>query len=104
MEFDMFTTRNIGHGIIAGVVAGIFFAFFLLMGGMIETLGAIINMPTILGGLIVHGVVSIVSGIVFALILGSLINSWIAAIVWGLLFGIAMWIGGPLTLLPYLSS
>lgn len=100
----MSIAKRVGHGVISGMVAGVFFALFLFMSGMTETLGSIINMPTKLGGLIVHSTVSIGSGIFFALILGCLINSWLAAIVWGLLFGIGMWIGGPMTLLPYLSS
>ncbi|WP_454784289.1 hypothetical protein [Legionella sp. WA2024007413] len=94
----------IWQGAIAGIIAGIVFAFFLAHAGMIETLGMIINMPTIAGGLVVHAVVSIGSGIAFALILGWLINSWIIAVVLGLLFGVAMWVGGPMTLLPVLSS
>ncbi|OCH99227.1 hypothetical protein A8135_08255 [Legionella jamestowniensis] len=100
----MCTTRCILHGIIAGIVAGVVFAIFLFMGGMIETLGAVINMPTKMGGLLVHAAVSIIAGIAFALILGWLIHSWLAAIIWGLLFGLVMWIVGPMTLLPYLTA
>ncbi|KTD22277.1 Uncharacterised protein [Legionella lansingensis] len=100
----MCTAKCILNGIIAGIVAGIVFAIFLFMGGMTETLGAMIGMPTKLGGLIVHVAVSIIAGIVFALILGWLIHSWIAAIIWGLLFGVAMWIVGPMTLLPYMAA
>ncbi|ASQ46038.1 hypothetical protein [Legionella clemsonensis] len=100
----MCTARCILHGIIAGIVAGVVFAIFLLMSGRIETLGSVINMPTKTGGLLIHAAVSIIAGIVFALVLGWLIRSWIAAIVWGLLFGFGMWIVGPMTLLPYLTA
>ncbi len=100
----MFTVRNIRNGVIAGIIAGIVFTFFLVMSGMLETLGGIIDMPSKLGGLIVHAVMSIGSGIAFALILGWFIQSWISAVFWGLLFGLGMWIAGPMTLLPFLSS
>lgn len=94
----------IWQGAIAGIIAGIVFAFFLAHAGMLETLGKIINMPTVTGGLFVHTIVSIGSGIGFALVLGWLINSWLVALVLGVLFGFAMWVGGPMTLLPVLSS
>ncbi|CEK10536.1 hypothetical protein [Legionella hackeliae] len=97
----MCKSRCIIHGVIAGIIAGIVFAIFLFMGGMFETLGAMINMPTKLGGLVVHAGVSIIAGIAFAIILGWLIHSWTAAIIWGLLFGFGMWLAGPMTLLPY---
>lgn len=100
----MCTVRCIIHGIIAGIIAGIVFAFFLLMGGMTETVGAMIGMPTKFGGLLVHAGMSIAAGIGFALVLGWLIHSWLGAVIWGLLFGIGMWFAGPMTLLPYLSA
>ncbi|AUH73517.1 hypothetical protein [Legionella sainthelensi] len=96
--------RWIWQGTVAGIIAGIVFAFFLVHAGMLETLGNIINLPTVTGGLLVHAVVSIGGGIAFALILGWLINSWISAIGLGVLFGFALWVGGPMTLLPALSS
>ncbi|KTD55641.1 hypothetical protein Lsan_3193 [Legionella santicrucis] len=99
--------RNINwiwQGAVAGIIAGIVFAFFLVHAGMLETLGNIINLPSMAGGLLVHTVVSIGGGIAFALILGWLINSWISAVGLGVLFGFALWIGGPMTLLPALSS
>lgn len=92
------------NGVLSGVVAGIVFAFFLLLGGMSETLGGIIGMPSKLGGMMVHFIISIIAGLVFAFVFGWLIHSWFTAIFWGLLFGIGMWIIGPMTLLPTLSA
>lgn len=100
----MYISRCISYGAIAGIIAGIVFTFFLVMGGMLETLGGLINMRTKEGGLLVHALMSIGSGIVFALVLDWLIHSWFSAILLGLLFGLAMWIGGPMTFLPYFSS
>ncbi|KTD50373.1 hypothetical protein Lqui_1698 [Legionella quinlivanii] len=100
----MFSMKNVLHGIIAGIIAGIVFSFFLLMGGMVETLGAIIRMPTLTGGLLVHAIVSIITGIVFAVVFGYFIHSWGLAILLGLLFGLGMWIAGPMTLLPYMAA
>ncbi|KTD29889.1 MULTISPECIES: hypothetical protein [Legionella] len=100
----MYDKKGISNGIVAGVVAGIVFAFFLILGGMTETLGSLIGWPTKLGGLIVHFIVSIIAGIAFALILGWLIHSWWSAAFLGLLFGVAMWIAGPMTLLPSIAA
>ncbi|KTD09198.1 hypothetical protein Lgra_2433 [Legionella gratiana] len=99
--------RNISwiwQGAVAGIIAGIVFTFFLVHAGMLTTLGNIINLPNTEGGLLVHAVVSIGSGIAFALVLGWLINSWTSAVVLGVLFGFALWVGGPMTILPALSS
>ncbi|BCA96289.1 hypothetical protein TUM19329_26500 [Legionella antarctica] len=100
----MFSARNIRHGVVAGVIAGIVFTCFLVLSGMLETLGDIIDMPSKMGGLVVHAVMSIGGGIAFAIILGWLIKSWFSAFFFGLLFGLGMWIAGPMTLLPFLSS
>ncbi|HAU0840117.1 TPA: hypothetical protein JBI94_05730 [Legionella pneumophila] len=103
-EIGMYLSRCISHGAIAGIIAGIVFTFFLVMGGMLETLGSMINMPTKGGGLLVHAVMSIGSGIAFALVLDWLMHSWVSAILLGLLFGFAMWVGGPMTVLPHFAS
>lgn len=94
----------IWQGAVAGIIAGFVFTFFLVHAGMLDTLGSIINLPNREDGLIVHAIVSIGGGIGFALVLGWLINSWASAVIIGLLFGFALWIGGPMTLLPTLSS
>ncbi|WP_232220379.1 hypothetical protein [Legionella tunisiensis] len=73
---------------------------FLVMGGMLETLGSMINMPTKAGGFLVHAIMSIGSGVVFALILDWLLQSWSLAVILGLLFGFAMWVAGPMTNSP----
>ncbi|RMX18675.1 hypothetical protein EAS68_07620 [Legionella jordanis] len=100
----MCNMKCITNGLVAGIVAGVFFAVFLFKAGMLTTLGSIIHMPTLTGGLIVHAIVSLISGVLFALILGWLIHSWLAAIVLGLLVGLLMWLIGPMTLLPYLAT
>ncbi|WP_019216749.1 hypothetical protein [Legionella tunisiensis] len=71
---------------------------------MTEDLGNIIGIPTRLGGFFVHLCISLLAGIAFVLLLGSLINSWLSAVMWGLLFSIGMWILGPMTLQPHLST
>ncbi|MCC5015235.1 MULTISPECIES: hypothetical protein [unclassified Legionella] len=100
----MSNPRSISNGILAGLVAGLFFAFFLLMNGMTEDLGSIIGMPTRLGGFFVHLCISLIAGIAFVLLLDRLINSWLSATLWGSVFGISMWVLGPMTLQPYLST
>lgn len=100
----MSNLRGISNGLLAGLVAGLFFAFFLLMSGMTEDLGNIIGMPTRLGGFFVHLCISLIAGIIFVFLLDRLINSWLSAIIWGLIFGIGMWVLGPMTLQPYLAT
>lgn len=100
----MCDVKCISNGIVAGVIAGIVFAFILLLGGMTEAIGSIIGMPSKITGMFIHFIASIVAGVVFAAALGWLVRSWGSAIVIGLLFGIVIWILGPMTLLPTLSG
>ncbi len=100
----MLETKCISNGIVAGAVAGIVVAFFIILGGMAEPLGSLIGIPNKLGGLIAHFIISILVGVIFALILGWLVRSWWSAIFLGLLFGIVTWIAGPLTFLPSLAA
>ena len=96
--------KCLSNGIVAGAVAGIVFAFFLILSGMSTRLGSLIHTSTEPGGLLVHFIISIITGVIFAFILGWLIHSWWSSIFLGLLFGIAIWIIGPLTLLPSLTA
>ncbi|KTD38644.1 hypothetical protein Lnau_0454 [Legionella nautarum] len=94
----MCEAKCISNGIVAGVVAGVVCAFFLIL------MDTLIHLPTKMGGLMIHFIVSIIAGVIFALILGWLIHSWWAASFLGLLFGILLWIAGPMTLLPSLTA
>lgn len=71
---------------------------------MLPTLGAIINWPTIVGGLIVHTIMSIIFGLIFALIFDSFITSWLNSCLLGILFGLGAWSVGPMLILPYLAK
>ncbi|KTC87579.1 MULTISPECIES: hypothetical protein [Legionella] len=94
----MCDSRCISNGIVAGVVAGIVFTFFLIL------MDNLTHLPTKIGGLMIHFIVSIIAGVIFAFILGWLIHSWWSASFLGLLFGSLLWIAGPMTLLPSLTT
>ena len=94
----MFDKKCISNGIVSGVIAGIVLAFFIILGDMIETLGNLIHLPTKLGGMFVHFILSIIAGLIFALLLGKLVRSWWSATIIGLLFGLAVWLIVPMTL------
>lgn len=96
--------KSIFFGITAGLVAGLVFTSFFLMSGMAEAVGSMIGLPNKLGGLIAHTLISIAGGVIFALLLGQLIHSWTTSIIWGILFGVALWLIGPMTLLPYILT
>lgn len=100
----MYDPKCITNGMVSGVVAGIIFAFYLILGGEAETLGSLIGIPFKLGAMLVYFIASIIGGVIFALVLGSLIRSWSLAIFLGLVFGIALWILGPMTFLPSLNK
>lgn len=94
----MSEAKCISNGIVAGVVAGIVSTFFLIL------VSNLTQLPTTIGVLMIHFIVSLIAGVIFALILGWLIHSWWAASFLGLLFGILFWIAGPMTLLPSLTA
>ncbi|MFA5959399.1 MAG: hypothetical protein WC785_02690 [Tatlockia sp.] len=100
----MLEPKTVSNGIVAGVFSGVVLAFFILLGGMTETLGSLINMPNKLGGLLVHFLISIVAGVVFALSLGRPLHSFGYAFAAGLVFGLLMWLIGPLTLFAPITN
>ena len=71
---------------------------------MLPMLGAIIGWPTIVGGLIVHAIMSIIFGLIFALVFDCFINSWLTGCLQGMFFGLGAWIFGPMLILPYLAK
>jgi hypothetical protein len=91
-------SKWVTNGIVSGLVAGIILALYLILTGMTEPFGNYIDLPTKLGGMIVHFIGSIIIGLIFAFVLSWLIISWESAIFFGLLYGLVIWVIGPLTL------
>lgn len=91
---------NILNGIISGVIAGAIFTIFLIKNGMLPVLGHMINNPTVVGGLIVHTVMSLAVGIVFALALHKVVKNIGIGILFGILAGVGLFLAGPMTMMP----
>lgn len=98
----MCSGKCMSNGIVAGLVAGIVFAFFLLLSGFGENVDSILGLFGPLETLLLHFLSSILAGILFAALLDHFLDTWTGAIISGLGFGLTLWLIGPLTLVPTL--
>ncbi len=93
-------SSNVVNGLISGIVSGAVFTIFLVKKGMLPVLGNMIHTPTVAGGLIVHTMMSLVVGVLFALVLHKVVKSMGMGILFGILTGVAMFLAGPMTMMP----
>jgi len=102
-------------GVIAGVIGGIIFALWGLLSwtilrprlgltgkNIVLEIAALVGSSSPTVGLAVHLAISALFGVGFALALGPLARTTRRAVAWGMLYGVALWIIGPLLIMPLL--
>ncbi|NDJ62377.1 MAG: DUF1440 domain-containing protein [Chloroflexi bacterium] len=87
-------------GAAAGLIAGLLY-WVLLTSQNVSPLMSASDIP---GDLLVHLVLSTLTGIIFALTFGKLVITPGAGIMWGVVFGLMWWFVGPLTLFPIFNG
>lgn len=100
MKHQACTSRNIGHGVLAGFISGVVFDFLMLKFNFLNEIGPMIGMYSLTAGFIIHLILSIFMGVLFALVFFRLAHSLLHSTIWGTLYGIIWWFLGPLTILP----
>jgi len=93
--------HNLGNGALAGVAGGLVFGAMMAAQGMMPMIGQMVGMPTATVGFIVHMVISVITGGLFAAIFCPLLTTYMTGTFYGALYGIGWWFLGPLTLMPY---
>ena len=91
---------NLKHGVVGGLVGGLFFGAMMAHMGMLPMIGKMVGVPTAAAGFALHMLNSAVIGAFFALVLGRLFSSTLGGVGYGFAYGASWWLLGPLTLMP----
>lgn len=68
--------------------------------GMLPMVAMLVGSESAAAGFIVHMVISVIIGALFAAFLGGHVTSTGSAIGWGLIYGVIWWVLGPLIIMP----
>ena len=93
---------SIKYGVYGGLAGGVVFGAMMGMMGMLPMLGAMVGIPTVWAGFLMHMMISAMIGTMFAVLVEW--TGWPAGIGTGLGYGALWWILGPLTLMPLLMG
>ena len=104
MKSTVINQKNIGSGIIGGIVAGVVFGFILMRMGTLSNAGKLLGLNDPLSGFIIHLIFSAIVGILFALVFSKGCTTFYNASLWGILYGVIWWFIGPLILCPWLAG
>ena len=95
----MFSKRII-HGVLGGLVGGLFFGAMMAKMGMLPMIGKMIGQPSVGAGFMLHMVNSAIIGAGFAVVFHRFSTRITRGLRYGLLYGGFWWLLGPLTLMP----
>ncbi len=93
--------KSIKHGIYSGLAGGVVFGAMMAMMGMLPMIGNMVGIPSATAGFFVHMVISAIIGAKFAVLLGWVASGARGGLGPGLVYGLAWWMLGPLTLMPF---
>ena len=96
--------RMTKYGAISGLGSGLVFGVMLAAMGMLPRIGQLIGVPTVVGGLLLHLVISAFFGAAYSLAAGRLLSRWRSGLFGGVIYGAGLWLLGPLTLMPLLMG
>ncbi len=93
------SVTSIKHGVYSGLTGGVVFGAMMAMMGMLPMIGNMVGIPSAWVGFFVHMLISATIGGTYAvLVTASGLRGGVAS---GLAYGVAWWILGPLTLMPF---
>ncbi len=93
--------KSIKYGIYSGLAGGLVFGGLMGMMGMLPMIGNMVGIPSATAGFFVHMVISAIIGAKFAVLLGWVASGGRGGLGPGLVYGLAWWMLGPLTLMPF---
>lgn len=92
--------RRLTAGAVGGLAGGLVFGMVMAVMGMLVTLAGMVHSASPIVGLGIHLMISIVFGLVFALVGVPWLSSWSRALVAGAIYGVIVWVFGPLIMMP----
>lgn len=92
--------RALSLGAVAGIIGGIPFGMLMAMMGMMPMIGMLVGVENAFVGVLVHGVISAITGAIYGYFAIRFPQTWGYAILAGLVYGIIWWVLGALILMP----
>lgn len=87
-------------GVVGGIIGGVVFGMMMQMMGKIPMIAMMVGSESMAVGWIIHMIISIFTGVIFAFIFGEKIKSTLDGVKFGTIYGFIWWILGPLFLMP----
>jgi len=94
--------RALWTGAVAGLIGGVPFGIMMGMMGMLPMIGMLIRVDSAVVGVLVHGVISAITGAIYGFFAVRFAPTWRNGIVGGLVYGVIWWVLGALILMPAL--
>lgn len=92
--------RRAVAGVLGGLAGGVVFGMLMAMMGMLTTIASMVGSHSAWVGFGVHLMISVVYGLVLALIFTRFLRSYGRGAAAGAVFGVALWVIGPLLAMP----
>jgi uncharacterized membrane protein YagU involved in acid resistance len=92
--------RILSIGAVAGLIGGIPFGMLMAMMGMMPMIGMLVGAENAFVGVLVHGVISAITGAIYGLFAVRFAQTWGNAALAGLVYGVIWWVLGALILMP----
>jgi uncharacterized membrane protein YagU involved in acid resistance len=100
VSVQKFDSRALSLGAVAGLIGGIPFGMLMAMMGMMPMIGMLVGVENAFVGVLVHGVISAVTGAIYGLFAVRFPQTWGFAALAGLVYGVIWWVLGALILMP----
>ena len=93
-------SRTLTLGAVAGLIGGIPFGMMMAMMGIMPMIGMLVGVENAFVGVLVHGVISAVTGAIYGIFGARLPQTWGVATMAGIVYGVIWWVLGALILMP----
>lgn len=96
--------RRASAGALGGVAGGLVFGMMMAMMGMLPMIAGMMGSNSAGVGAGIHLMISIIYGVAFALLAAAWLGSWGRALFAAAIYGIALWVIGPLIVMPMMMG
>ena len=100
LSMQKLDVRALWIGALAGIIGGIPFGMMMGMMGMMPMIGMLVRVDTVFAGVLVHGAISAITGVIYGFFVVRLPQTWRVAALAGFVYGVIWWVLGALVLMP----
>ncbi|MDP9497825.1 MAG: DUF1440 domain-containing protein [Actinomycetota bacterium] len=92
--------QGVVHGIAGGLAGGVVFGLMMQMMGMMGMVAMLVGSESVAVGWALHLAISALFGAVYGGLVAPRVTAWGSGLLAGLVYGAALWVIGPLLLMP----